>query len=702
MNHIRPLIIISEMCAILLICNLLYFHSWIVGLFLCLFYGIVVGLAMKRLLFAHTRSFTGIYLGILGALSLFIIIQTSIYYMFAVSYIHIAISLILLPLFIALIPHAHNNRQTKISDDSCAILVWSTTSTMLRGILITSLQLCLVYMLFRSQITGAVISPFEPLGTYFLPLFFITTLCVLIHYSMTTTSPNSFIAIFHCMIATSIAVIIFPLGYGYDPFIHKAAEMHIFNNGVIYPKTPYYIGLYTLIVSAGHLIHPRTIQFLNTFLSPILYAVTIITCSRYALSRLAISTSARLSSILLLIIPYSGFIVTTPQSFANVLFVALLLTSLTNATRDPLPFTYYVLLCLAIVSIHPFTGIPAIVFVCLMFITCKIQPSRIQKFLYGLTIILGSFLLPLVLLVQTNVQSRYTFFMQLVTNIQFPSFPFAGKLVHPNVLTLNILYAFHYLLPFVLICTLIFTLYLFQHHKHLRSIILAYTGMCIVLIMNSAFLASGMNIPLVIDYEQGNYSARAMEIALITLFPLLLLTLHSLVTSLKSCDKTVRYIGLCILTSAFISSVYFSYPRNNPVERSRSYTVSATDFETVRAIESNAAKTPYVVLANQTVSSAAISTFGFSRYLKSPQGEQYFYAIPTGGQLYHSFLDMIYGDPSATRARLIMKTMNVKRLYFVVNDYWWDADRINNLAKKHAQESFIVNKKNHVFVYTSP
>ena len=51
----------------------------------------------------------------------------------------------------------------------------------------------------------------------------------------------------HLLLTFSVANIIFPLGFGFDPFIHQATEKHILDFGFILPKKLYYIGQYVLV-----------------------------------------------------------------------------------------------------------------------------------------------------------------------------------------------------------------------------------------------------------------------------------------------------------------------------------------------------------------------------------------------------------------------------------------------------------------------
>ena len=50
------------------------------------------------------------------------------------------------------------------------------------------------------------------------------------------------------LLILGISAIIYPLGFGFDGFIHRATEVWIQNNGFITPKQPYYIGQYVLVI----------------------------------------------------------------------------------------------------------------------------------------------------------------------------------------------------------------------------------------------------------------------------------------------------------------------------------------------------------------------------------------------------------------------------------------------------------------------
>ena len=132
------------------------------------------------------------------------------------------------------------------------------------------------------------------------------------------------------------------------------------------------------------------------------------------------------------------------------------------------------------------------------------------------------------------------------------------------------------------------------------------------------------------------------------------------------------------MLGAFVLSVslYFSYPRVDAYDMSRGYSVGAVDKQAVRSIQENAEEQPYVVLANQAVSAAAVKAFGFPTV----------YPIPTSSTLYKLYLDMVYNKPSAETMVNAMNLAGVNLGYFVINKYWWASDKIIMQVKRQAKK----------------
>ena len=114
---------------------------------------------------------------------------------------------------------------------------------------------------------------------------------------------------------------------------------------------------------------------------------------------------------------------------------------------------------------------------------------------------------------------------------------------------------------------------------------------------------------------------------------------------------------------------------------------------------------PYIVLADQAVSAAALRELGFKQYFRSNDksiAEQiFFYPIPTGGALYQYYLKMVYESPSRQIAEEAAKLAGVDKVYLVINDYWFDSASLIAKAKQTADSwRSINNGKNYVFAYS--
>ena len=102
----------------------------------------------------------------------------------------------------------------------------------------------------------------------------------------------------------------------------------------------------------------------------------------------------------------------------------------------------------------------------------------------------------------------------------------------------------------------------------------------------------------------------------------------------------------------------------------------------MRAIHANAKGDEYVVLSNQSVSAAAVQAYGFPTR----------YAIPTSGRLYQLYSDMVYIKPAAQTMFEAMDVAHVNLAYFVMNNYWPNASRIIEAAKREAKTRWEVHE----------
>jgi len=163
-------------------------------------------------------------------------------------------------------------------------------------------------------------------------------------------------------------------------------------------------------------------------------------------------------------------------------------------------------------------------------------------------------------------------------------------------------------------------------------------------------------------------------------------------------SRGLKFFFILIFSVFLTFSLYYSYPKDDgedyPIDRG--YSVSIFDFEAAKKIDADAANADYIVLANQSVSAAAIKEFGFNKYY----GPYFYYPIPTGDPLYQYYLKMVYQTPSRATVKEAANLTVVKVVYFVLNKYWTDSDKILESARPTADETLeIGNGKIWIFKY---
>ncbi len=220
--------------------------------------------------------------------------------------------------------------------------------------------------LYFSRSDQPLISPWQVIKPAFFVSYTLASL-ILILASVSDelkTNAKLFLISLHYFLSLLIAVIIYKIGYGFDPFIHQATMELIDKKGLVTPKTPYYLGQYSLII-IFHKISGLSIYFLNKLLLPCLTAFFLPLATLRYLKSFFINpndtdnnhnnSSRFLALIFLLILSVSPFIVTTPQ---NLSYLFLILTILNGLKEKNL--SWAILLALATAAIHPLTGIPVL------------------------------------------------------------------------------------------------------------------------------------------------------------------------------------------------------------------------------------------------------------------------------------------------------------------------------------------------------
>ncbi len=488
----------------------------------------------------------------------------------------------------------------------------------------------------------------------------IAFICVLI-FAKTRARLSALLGGALAFATSALAAILFPLGFGFDPFLHRATLEHIATFGTITPKPLYYIGAYSLELVGNILLHIPLVS-LDVFLAPVGLAVLVWIALR----------SKTFHPAFLALIPFTAFISTTPQAIGFLWIFALVV-----AIKNNLPKPYLWLFAIAACAAHPIAGVPAVILAALV----SLRSIRFYPLLSVIICFMGIFAIPLMFFAQQMLTGMNVGF-SWATFTDFSRIPTLGFLsLHGNAL-MDTVMLFGGNLFFITLILAIVGFIKQERTERLQTI--PYILAAIIALGNFVMLSLGFDFPFLISYERTDFALRLVTIAWIFLLPMASDGIRILASALAPQKATPRAISpstyaTLLLVLLFSANVYVAYPRHDGYTRSAAFSVTAADIETVHAIAENAGDASYAVLSNQTLASAAIQELGFFQYY---HGDIFAYPIPTSSPLYTLFLEMIEGTPNLETVQAAKDLTGVTRVYFIVHDYWWEADERIEEAKK--------------------
>lgn len=469
------------------------------------------------------------------------------------------------------------------------------------------------------------------------------------------------------------ASFLFPLGYGFDPFLHRATVLHIAEFGTITPKPLYYIGEYAIELFT-HFFTGISIFTIDTLLIPILAALACTVAAR----RLPIG-------IAILLIAMSNFIVSTPQSLGYI-FVLLSIVTTAKQISSKKDLIIPSIFAIAAFAAHPIAGVPAI-----MFILFNAIHHRILRMILA---VISAVALPMMFILQA-ILSNAAISITWSNLWRLDLLPLSSFLFTNGNPWLDALYL---VIGNLSLVTLIFAaIGAIVRRSSMDSVERSGGIISITLIISFILISLGLDFTYLISYERQDFALR-----LITLATLFALPLAS--TGIEIIWKQVSLHRLQI--PAFLvgflfaaASVYNLYPRHDGYARSSAFNVSRYDIEAVNVIhEMESEDSDYIVLSNQATAAAALQEFGFRKYY---HGDIFYYPIPTGGVLYQYYLSLVDDAPIKETVKEAMNTAGVHKAYFIVSNYWWNKDAIIETAKKQTDNWFAVHDgKITVFVFT--
>jgi len=544
-----------------------------------------------------------------------------VYYLYSLNNMGIAISLILAIISFIIIQRFHKIDKAQNKEEK-----QFNKATILDIILLSAFcflfSVCL-YILFTHQTSQAIISPWQIVPTYFFALYSLATailITIIIRQNNGTmeqwnnvklgfkTQLNIVLISMHYFLSFSVCWIIYKIGYGFDPFIHQATMDLIDKTGSVTPKPFYYLGQYSLIVIL-HKITFIPLVWLDKLLAPILAAIYLpVTFYRVLSQWFENHKAALLLPLILLILPFSFFIVTTPQNLAYLLLCLAILLGLICKNVQSLMIIY--LFALTALVIQPIAGIPALLFALLLNIYHSDKKNKIKKIHYLLIFIITTIALPLAFwFVEKNnsgiseIQLSVGSWTSWLPNLTVPN--------QENFI-LNFIYLYGFNLKIIISALVVIGIIIAYRHKKQCKIFSIYFLMSIALGL-SCLLTKVLPFNFLIDYERSNYADRILIIAAFFLLPFILTALYAFVNKTLKQNNIIKISLLTFLIILITTSLYLLYPRFDRYHNSHGYSVSQNDIDAVHWIKNNA-QSDYIVLANQQVSAAALREFGFAKY----------------------------------------------------------------------------------------
>jgi hypothetical protein len=558
--------------------------------------------------------------------------------------------------------------------------------------------------LYSSSSDQPLISPWQVVKTTFFISYALASLILILASASSKLKTNAklFLISLHYFLSLLIAVIIYKIGYGFDPFIHQATMELIDKKGLVTPKLPYYLGQYSLII-IFHKISGLSIYFLNKILLPCLTAFFLPVATFRYLKSFFINpsdtdannndSSRFLALIFLLILSVSPFIVTTPQ---NLSYLFLILTILNGLKEKNISWT--ILLALATAAIHPLTGLPVLGWVAWL-IFQKYQTTFGRTKAKIIKIILFSsnaLILPISLFIAGGANFKIISLNPFLLLEPFKKI-FSGLSLAGNEDWLfNFIYFFNNNFNLFLILLIVISLIYFYRQKtkpNWSSLFYINISLLFAYIISSQIIFNDL-----INYEQSSYASRLLIIICFFNLPFIIWLIEKLISKILEQELVTKLLWLLLGVSMISTSLYISYPRYDKYYNSRGYSVGVNDLKAVSFIDQNT-KEKYIVLANQQVSVAALKQFGFNNYYQTSKGLLYFYPIPTGGPLYQYYLDMVYIKPDQKTAQAAMNLTKTKEVYLIINKYWNNSGKIINEAKINANDWFNINNEVYIFKY---
>ena len=667
--------ILSLLSAAGLVYNLFWGHFTPLGIGFTVVFFVFLGLHLGQNFWSAEKFVSKLLLGILALISAAVVLLSITYYFYEINDKVIAAFVVAAPILIEIIVRLFPGKQPPPENtaDAAQKIVKPKIAFVffLLNVFFLAITAYIFVILAKARTEASIVSPWQTAPPVFFLVFFAFILIGLLllgakwkeNYNLPILALSTFVFL-------GVALIVYKFGYGFDSFIHRAAENYIGGHGAIYPKSPYYIGQYVAVITLAKLLAVK-IDIVDKLFLPIFASVYLPLAGLFTLGRLFDKKTAPFLALLVFLIPPSNLIVTTPYGLALVFLLIMIFLGLNYLLHGRPIFLIVALLALTTFFIHPIVGIPALTFALLLLTFRKAAGHPIVLGLAGAPITaVAAISIPGALILASRLNGS----LSLIWRKEFVT----------ELPTLFLRY--NYLLDFV---------YLYKTYFFAALIILAVVGLFAAKRRRATLVPlSGilMSLGLLIGYliiknfalfpslaaeENQNYALRLMEIGTLFLLPALYFAAAPIFANLKNAPAKIRLAYFLLLAALFTTSFYLTYPRRDIYETDHGWSLGQNHLAAAKFIEADAGDKTYVVLADQAAAAAALNEFGFSnfkngrnRHLQNQDGEIFYYPIPLGGKLYGYFLRAIYEGGGPEILNEAKKYAGADAAYLVITNYW--------------------------------
>lgn len=483
----------------------------------------------------------------------------------------------------------------------------------------------------------------------------------------------------------NVGNIVYPLGFGFDSFIHQATEKILVSTGTIEPKPLAYVGHYVLVAALNFITRIK-IENIDRWL-PSIIAALVLPAAVSLFAKKYFGQRWNNALLIIFILPFAILANPTPQAL-SIIYVISAIFLFPLVLSGEFKLWKFAILTLAALFIHPLAGIPIAMLLAFALVN-KMPMRKIKIALNVILAALSAIAYPLAFWLLNFVSAnKNTFGWQGLDLKQLIPFFYTSQKVYPLDLA-YLIGNFSYLAIFLLaICGI----YLIFKKKMQRDLVLLAI-LFLTLTINSLLLLSFVKFGNIAGYEQGDFALRIIQIAFYSLMPLALVAIKEI--NFK--NPYQKIFSLMMIATAIISSTYLSYPRNDDYQSSSFQNVSRYDISAVDEIERSHHGEKYAVLANQITSAAAVKEFGLDRNIKASDGQEiYFYPIPTGGKLYSFYMPLLYENGTAEKITEIKKFTQTDKLIVVVSRNWKRFSEIDKRLSTAAAQHY---NNGQIFIY---